>query len=415
MKSIIKKILFISLPLTILSFGACRETCISPCGLPCDTPCICDAEVINDPAYFKTNRVLTNNCTTGDGIDYIVEATTVANYYDVTTKLTVEKGTTILFKDGAGLAIKGTGSISAIGEATEMITFRGEEVSDEGAWRGVYIETDQTDNNLEYVHIQGAGGESFNSNDDKGNLVIYADAKVSVKNCRFSNSTSYGVNSNYTSADLTSLLNNTFENNNIPILIRGNHVDIVDATNTFLNNTNSYVHVRVGSEIKTSKIWQALSIPYRITSSDFGIFKHQEVGSNGKLTINAGTTIEFETQTGFKIDDTATFLAVGTANNRIKFRGANPVAGSWDGIQFNFTQSPSNEIAYADIEHAGSENGAIYMWADPFVNVHDVSLSEIPSCAFFDAPKSPQDPTNPRLTRNNINYTNVGSQYCKGN
>lgn len=406
---IIFSILLFSILLSFSSCDDCHDTNTCPCEVTNTCPCI-SAEEINDLNYFQTDRTLSNICP--NGIDYIIATD---NIYEVTANLIIEEGVSIQFVDGAGLAIEETGSINAVGNSASPILLQGVNDNATGAWRGIIIYSDKTSNALNHVRIKGAGGDQFNSNNDRGALVVYADAKVSIDNCTFENSAAYGVNSNYTSAEITSLMNNKFINNNTPILIRADHADIVDATNSFSGSTNSYVHTRVGNEIKTNKVWQALSIPYQITSSDFGIFKLQEIGSNGKLTINAGASLVFETQTGLKINDTGALSAIGTASNKITFSGVDPQAASWDGIQFHFTQSPSNEITYATIEHAGSDQGAIYMWANPAVKVNNVNINDISNCAFYDAPKGTTDPANPNLARTNITYNNVASQYCQGN
>lgn len=411
MKPITKVYLSIFLFSIILTFTSCdcsvTNTC--PCQVTNTCPCT-SAEEINDLSYFNSDRTLSNICS--DGVDYLIA---VDELFEVTAALTIEEGVTIEFVDGAGLAIRETGSINAIGNAASPIILKGQDENAVGAWLGIIIYSDKTANALDYVTIKGAGGDQFNSNGERGNVVVYADSKVRINNCSFENSAAYGLNSNYTSAEITSLMNNKFVNNNTPILVRANYADIVDATNSFSNNTNSYVHTRTGSEITTNKIWQALSIPYQITSSDFGITKLQRVGSNGKLTINPGVSILFETQTGIKIEDTATFSAVGTASNKIMFQGVDPQAASWYGIEFRFTQSPSNEISHAVIEHAGSDQGAIYMWADPAIKVSNVTINDVSNCAFYDAPKGTMDAANPNLTQTNITYNNVASQYCKGN
>lgn len=415
MRQTIKKLFPALFSIFLLSFSACKEDCKDT--NTCSTPITCSAIIIDKADYFHADKVLENHCTTGDGIDYIIETEAIYDYYDVTAKLKVEKGTTILFKARAGLAVKGLGSIVAIGTASEPITFKGEEEHSVGAWRGIYIESDKPENELRYVTIKGAGGDNFNSNDDKGNIIIYGAAKVSIDNCMITNSASYGVNANYETATIQSFKGNKLNNNTTPILIFGNNVDIVDASNSFSNNVNNYVETKVSvgnHEINTTKIWQALSIPYRIVTSDNGIFKHQAVGANGSLTINAGAVIEFETQTGFDIDDTATFSAEGTASNKITFKGVNSAAGSWDGIRFHFTQSPNNKIVHAIIEHAGSGKGAIYMWGDPVVLLRDVAFQNIANCTIYDAPKFQQDPDNPNLTTTNVTYTNAASHYCRG-
>jgi hypothetical protein len=409
----INKIIFPILLFSILfSFSSCK-TCEETNTCPCEQTNTCGctfAEEITDLSYFQTNRTLSNICP--DGVDYIIATDDI---YEVTAALTLEAGVSIQFVDGAGLSIEETGSINAIGNGTSPILLQGTNGNAVGSWRGIIIYSDKTANALNYVTIKGAGSDEFNSNGERGSLVVYADSKVSIDNCTFENSAAYGLNSNYSSAEITSLMNNKFINNDIPILIRANNADIIDATNSFSGNTNAYVHTRIGSIITTDKTWQALSIPYQIASADFGILKLQRVESNGKLSINAGASIWFETQTGIFIDDTAIFSAIGTASDKITFRGVDPQASSWDGIQFYFTQSPSNEIRHAIIEHAGSDQGAIYLWANPALKVSDVTFNDISSCAFYDGPKGASDPANPNLARTNITYNNVTSQYCQGN
>jgi hypothetical protein len=401
MKPIIKKIQLSLLAILVLSFSACKI--IDP------PPPRCSAEIISERSHFNAPRTLKNNC---DGIDYIIQGDFI---YEVTEDLIIESGVSIQFENGSGLAIKATASINAVGDEINPIVLQAENETAIGAWRGIIIFSDNIDNVFNHVKIKGAGSAEFNNNGEIGNLVVYANSKVKIDNCTFENSGAYGINSNYNSGKITSLINNKFINNNTPILIRGHEVDIVDASNTFSGNTNSYIHTRVGSEITTNKVWQALSIPYQITSGDFGVYKLQRVRSNGKLTINPGAKLLFETQTGLKIDNTATLSAIGTPNNKITFSGVDPQAGSWDGIQFHFTLSPSNEISYATIDHAGSDDGAIYMWADPALKVTHVTINDVPNCAFYDGPKSSTAIPNPNLTRSNITYNNVASQYCLGN
>lgn len=399
-----KSIQFLGLLLLVGGgFSACDIT-------PPPPPACTGPTIINTANYFATDQTLTNHCP--NGVDYIIEGTTP---YEVLGALTIEAGTSIQFKGNTGLSIEQGAKIIASGTATEPITMEGS-TTVSGEWRGIIIYSDDISNKLNYVTISGAGGASFNSNGERGNLVVYADSKIDITNCTFSNSAAYGINSNYESATIRSLMNCQFIGNETPVLVRGNYADVVDATNSFTNNTNSFVHVviTVGiASIQTAKVWQALSIPYRLAGES--VFKAQEIDqTTGGLTINAGAVIEFESEVGFSIDDSAYFKAVGTANNRIVFRGASALSGFWDGINISFTQNPLNEIGFVDVEHAGSGDGAVHMWADPVLNVHDTNFKDIKNCVFYDAPKSATDPDNPNLTRTNVTYTNVGTEYCKG-
>jgi len=390
-----------------LSFGSC---------VPDEPDCSTSLPIrITDYNYFATDRILTNHNLCDDGIDYIIEGT---NAYNVSADLVIEAGVRIRFEGMTGLEIEDNGTLVANGAAGSEIIMEGEVASAAGSWRGMIIHSDNIKNKLNYVTIDGAGGESFNSNDDKGNLVVYADARIDIANCIFSNGAAYGLNSNYHSTNITNLSNCKFQNNNTPILIRANNADVIDGSNTFVANTNNYVHVRVrdiGSN--ENKTWQKLTVPYRITTADFGISKQVSIGNNSSLTIAAGTTIEFEAQTGIKVNDTGAFIAKGTNADPITFTGVTKIAGSWSGISVEFTQNVRNEISHATIEYGGSSShqGAIYMWADPKLRVMNVTFKDIESCAFFDAPKSQNQAANPNLTRSDITYTNVGgNDYCKG-
>lgn len=131
------------------------------------------------------------------------------------------------------------------------------------------------------------------------------------------------------------------------------------------------------------------------------------------LTIAAGVEIEFETNAGIQVNDDSALKALGTATNRILFTGVDKLPGAWGGIEFSFTQSPVNEIGFATIEYGANpeSRGSIYMWANPVVNIHDVTFSDLTSCAFYDAPKTQPNATpNPNLTINNCVYIEVDNQ-----
>ncbi len=397
----------------ILLFGVVTFGTLSSCGNK--EVCKDDATVrITDDSYFSVARTLEDINDNPNCVDYIISATNIYGFHEVSAALTIAPGVVIEFEDDAGFNITNSGSIHSVGTASKPIVMKGANTAN-GSWKGVIIFSSKTANELNYTTIDGAGGDSFNSNDDKGNLVVYSGAKVAINNSTFSNSAAYGINSNYTDANITSLLSNTFTKNNAPILIRGNLADIVDASNIFSENINSYVHVINGNEITTTKTWQAISIPYRFAATSNGLFKHQEIGTNGQLIIEAGTTIQFESETGIKVDRTAAFTAIGTASKPIVLTGTSETTDFWDGILVEFTQNPLNEIAYTTFKYAGSGVGAITMWADPKLSVHDVSFENISSCAIYDSPKTATDPNNPNLTISNNTYTNVNSQYCKGN
>lgn len=392
--------------LALLLFGssACEITPPPPPSVVCDEASI----TIEDSDYFNQERTLTNRCELGP--DYIFKSST---FFEVQADLIIEPGTIIQFEGNTGLAIQQTASITANGTATEEITLMRKGIDH---WRGVIIYSNSSKNRLNYVTIEGGGQEEFNSNGDKGNLVIYGNSKASITNCTFRASLAHGINCNYTSAEITNLSSNKFEDNVTPLLIRGNQVPFVDKTNQFPSNTNQFVEVIIGDEIGSDQTWQALDIPYRWKMTSNGLFPNQVIGDNSVVTIEPGTSMEFAQSAGLRVEDNAGLKAVGTASKKIVLTGTTALAGAWSGIEFWFTNNVNNEIAYTTISYAGSDEAAIYMWGNPTINVHDMTISDVPTskAGFYDAPKTANDAANPNLTREDIIYTNVATTYQKG-
>lgn len=358
-----------------------------------------------DCNYFEEDRVLTDN--PNAPIDYIVTCKA-----PVTKNLKIEPGVVIAFKNEAGLEITPDGSISAIGTAQKPILFTGmDKIA--GSWRGIYIGSKDVKNNFTHCVISYGGGKEFNSNGDKGNMIIYAGGKTTVMHSTFAFSASHGLNMNYRSGMLGDFDHNIFSENKTPIYVRANHVDAIGKNNTFIKNINNYVQVGCGSAFegeKGDKTWNNLPVPYRITSTDFGITNKITVPANGNLSIAPGTTIEFSTGTYVKVDDKASFRAVGTSKQKITFTGVDKAPGAWGGISYNFTSSVRNELAYVDFEYGADSQrkGAIYMWANPKLNVHDCTFKKLEGCAIRDYNNCF---CNPNLTHANNKFVD-SDDYC---
>lgn len=84
--------------------------------------------------------------------------------------------------------------------------------------------------------------------------------------------------------------------------------------------------------------------------------------SNSTLTIEPGTEIVFENEAYLRLSN-STLKAVGTASNRIVFRGEDNTAGFWDGVILEGHND--NELTYCtirdagDAEHNGSSTAAL--------------------------------------------------------
>jgi hypothetical protein len=359
--------------------------------------------------YGTESRTLEND--PDRAVDYVIPC-----QVNVNVDIIIESGTVIEFETDAGLKIFDGGSLSAIGTAADMIVFTGVDKS-RGSWAGLYFESADNKNHLSYCHINYGGGSAFNSNADLGNIVAYSGCKISVDNCTIENSPSYGINANYAASYFNNLENNLFKNNDTPILVTAAGAYHVDKSNTFQDNTNSYIEVGCdgvfdGQLPGNTQTWQDLDVPYRIVATSSRLV----VITNGNyLILEPGIELVFSANTGIYVRDGAAIKAAGEEGGKqILMTGAEPIPGFWGGIDFHYTNDPRNEVSNATLEYAAGPDweGAIYMWASPSVTVHDVTFRGLQNCAFYDAPSSCF--CNDNLNESNNSFEDAGSAYCFG-
>lgn len=337
-------------------------------------------------------------------VDYIIDCK-----LNVSGAVNIAPGTVIQFRTGAGFEVDGSGSISAIGTSSAPIRLEGTSAVN-GSWRGVFIRTNDVNNRLEYVEIYHAGGEAFNSNDDLGAVILYATGRIAIDHCTISNSGAYGLNANYADANLT-LSNTTFTNNDeAPILAEANHVHSIASSCTFTNNANQYIHV-LCDFIEDEVTWNALSIPFRIHADDFGITRVLNVTSTGGLTIEPGTTIEFDSDCGLEVND-GYLEALAAGNSPVIFTGKTAVAGSWKGLFFDGNNVRNNlenvEIAYAGGGELAGYYGSIVVWADTRLSITNSIVRDGDATCGINAPLNGDD-----LTTTGTQFINIATDVCQ--
>ena len=305
-----------------------------------------------------------------DKVDYIIDC-----IYMVKGDLIVEKNVTIEFGTNAGINVDG-GSIQLKGEEKTPVILTGIDKS-KGAWKGVMVDSNDVKNEINYTNINYAGGEAFNSNDDKGAVIIWADAKLKMQNSTITNSETYGINAKYTGDELV-LKNNTITDCDAPMYLSVSYPDTISGGKYTGNKTDAIiVYGGLLRAISHDATWNDHGVPYHITDT------LNVVAGGGKLTINSGVTMAFGLDVELYINEGASgskpsLIAKGTEDNPITFTAINKVKGGWRGIHFD-SPSPLNEIAFANIEYASNpqQEGAIFTWYDTVLNIHDVNFKHI--------------------------------------
>ncbi len=380
--------------------GSCNKDEDPPVPAP---PTTIDPPTELDCRYFSENKNAILKDNPNAPVDYIISCKMAIN-----DDVTIEAGTTIAFKTDAGLVVNKQGSLTTSGTSALPVTLTGTDKT-RGAWSGIIFFSNDVKNKLQYTVVEYAGGSAFNSNNNKGAVIAYADSRLSMNNCTLRHSAEYGLNADYGSITLD-LNNNVYTSNKSPIRMRAELLGMTSPSDRHTGNDEDKVVLNFyTASLGQPVTWKKIDVPYRtvVTSSSI-----PQLSINNALTIEPGVIVEMGQGAGLKINENGSMNAVGTEHDPIIFRGSVNQPGSWGCIYFTHTQSPLNQLQHMEIRNAGegSNKGAVYMWAKPALNIQNVHFSDIKTCAIYAAPGTSSPNTN--LTTGNLTYSNVGGEIC---
>ncbi len=304
-------------------------------------------EVITVTAQEEVSSDITEDRTFQSDVTYIV-----TDEIDIEATLTIEPGTIVEFENGTGFEIREAGALNAEGTAEDSILFT---ATDEqpGWWNGIFVRDSENLNNVfDYVTVEYGGGEEYTGS-GSGNVVVArtlsGDASISITNSTLRHSGSDGLwlRSN---AELPEFINNSFtDNSESPVNIGSHQVHILDTGSSFTGNGNDYIHIRGDYDIEDENItWNNLDVPYHITSGRIEVF-------DITMTIEPGTTLEFDNGTGLEFRSDAGLIADGSESEPILFTGSDEQPGWWDGIFLRSTTNLNNVLNHVTVEYAGGE------------------------------------------------------------
>ena len=329
--------------------------------------CSSDDDVNDDPTvqldppivlkcdYFKEDRILTKN--PNAAVDYIINCVMIAQ-----GDIKIEPGVVIEFEEDAG----------------------------------IYVDD---------FNVPKAGGASFNSANDKGAVVLWANSKLRIKNSIISKSLTYGLNATHSNSILA-LENNVFEDNDAPVIIHPEFIGAINSTNDYTGNNKNMVFIESGS-FDTPTTWKKVNVPYTILNRS--VYNYSGgIDAYNLLTIEPGVVMEFDASTKLSIEELGGGIkAVGTTADPIIFTGVNKIQNGWIGIYFN-SAHPANEIAFSEFHYSGkttgstdSKRGTLRLWYNNLINIHDVTFKNIEGCAINYGVLHGQG-DNPNIIINNI-------------
>lgn len=388
----IKWTFYITALVAMVLFAACKKE---------DTVPTSAAPILLDCNFAKGDTTLVHD--PDKTVDYIIDCKA-----SVEGTLTIEPGTVIQFKTDAGLVIQDGGTIAAVGTASGKIVLEGENAT-KGSWAGIMVYSNDVANKLTHVDIKHGGGDAFNSNGDLGNIIVYADARLTLQNVLSELSATYGLNAPYSSSTLA-VSNSVFtDNTNEPVQLLAIYAHQLQPSNDFTGNGNDVIKVLTRTITEGNETWQKLNVPYFITADSD---KKQTVRNSASLTIAAGTTIIFDADCGLQEYD-GYLKAIGTAAEPILFTGLTKQAGAWKGLLFR-SNNLNNQLDHVTIEYTGSgsfnsngDEGAIIVWADAYLSISNSTLTNSSADCAINAPYSGET-----VVESNNTYTGFASNYC---
>jgi hypothetical protein len=244
--------------------------------------------------------------------------------------LTIKPGCLVKFDSGASIGCGWTtaGTIVAVGKADTTITFTSNETpASPGDWDGFgFFEGTTSNTRFSYCTIEYAGAE--------GQAILVAwDAALKMDHCTIRRSAGRGIFYDH-AGHVEQFNNNTItECAGYPLALDPDHVRHLGTGNDYTGNDAGFDAIEVSyGGVETSATWRDQGVPYRVTENG-----NVWVGSTTTpiiLTIEAGTTIEFEANAEMTIGYTvqAGIIAEGTSTNPITFTSAaaSPQPGDWN-------------------------------------------------------------------------------------
>ncbi len=304
----------------------------------------------NDKDYVYVKALRIDAATTWPVINvpYLLEG----KVFDVTEPLTIEAGAEVICQENAGIGVYNEGSLTVAGTAAQPVIMRGFEPT-KGYWRGLSLETNKIANDLNYLQLSDAGSNYVYCCGDPASIYL-ENGKASIKNTTISNGNGFGI---YAANAFTF---SGYEQNTIsthqqaPMYLAAERLSELDGRGSdYTGNVEDYIRI-FDSNVAVLTTWKPANVPYLVDGKVIDI--------TARLNILAGVEVVFKEQGGLGVYNDGILNGIGTATEKIIFRGADNIQGYWRGIHTE-TNSSNNVLRYVEIQNAGSNY--VYCCNDP--------------------------------------------------
>lgn len=264
----------------------------------------------------------------------------------IASDVVIMPGANFLGQPNGGIEVTSSGSLSAIGTAENNIVFAGEQ-DVKGYWKGINIESNNTNNELTYVVISNGGEEGFDGANAKSNIMVNESGRVKITNTTSSMSGGYGLYTRRLESALPGFANNTLTDNVAPVMTRVNHYHYFDTNSDYTGNDDDYIDSYWSNEEVSSDVtWNSLNVPFRIADNV------ERIASD--VTIAAGADFIGQPNGGLLVTVDGSLKAEGTAADKVTFMGEQNVTGYWKGLRF-LSNNANNVLTNTVIANGGEE------------------------------------------------------------
>ncbi|SIS37409.1 hypothetical protein SAMN05421766_101109 [Zobellia uliginosa] len=298
---------------------------------------------------------------------------------DIKSGFVIDAGAEIVFNENGGIGVYSDGFLTVDGNAGAPVVMRGQSPV-KGFWRGLYFETNSLNNKIDYLEISDTGSNYVYCCGEKA-AILFHSGRASISNSILSNGKSYGIVAKDGFKFEKYAANTITTHDEAPLFIDPSVVGLLDGSgSTYKGNTKDYILLD-GGNIEEETTIAATDVPYRLT-------KNEVLDITTALSLLPGVIIEFDADSGLGVYGSGSFNAVGKAEEKIVFRGAENSQGYWRGIYVD-TNSSDNIIDYAEINNAGSnyvyccdDKSGLYVRAGQ-MKIHNTLLANSGGCGIF--------------------------------
>lgn len=293
----------------------------------------------------------TQDCTEEIAGEITGDRTLDCSTYRVTADLRVAAGATLRlvpgatlsFASGTGLRVDPGGSLRTTDEGDAEVTFTGE-TERPGSWRG--IEYAGPDGGVGDVVLDDAVVEYAGGDENRAALEVARTTEsgtVSVTNSLVRKNAGTGVRIGGGPGVDAFEGNRITGNDGVPLACMATAVDGLATDNELAGNEDDAVVVEPAT-LEASATWGNLGVPYRIGETPT-VANH--------LTVEAGTTVEFDRSQGLRVVESGALTATGGTDSPVTFTGRSEDPGYWAGLWFEDTAREENRLENAVVEYGG--------------------------------------------------------------